>query len=252
MINNKQFDYFSVLVIGINPEEQISKYDEMSDAKEPYILYQYKDMGKLRKLQIEIYKGYLKSIKDLQSKNILIDKINDLKSISDENYYLRLSDYYQFDINKNIISNDNPDGKWLTCEVGGRMYSEKLINLDNIYVTSGKKTDINWSVIHLNPGIVNKYKRAWELCNENSPITTPEDFKILENMKGFVNYFEHFTDKNQYIKYNSSFFTNAIIVNGKWLDMENSSYVDWVINYYDNFISGLKPNDLITIFECTK
>ena len=81
MITNKQFDYFSVLVIGENPEEQISKFDEMADASEPYILYSYKDRSKYRKLQIEVYKTYLKSTKDLQSRNLLINKINELKNI---------------------------------------------------------------------------------------------------------------------------------------------------------------------------
>jgi len=252
MINNKQFDYFSVLVIGEKPEEQISKYDEMSDSKEPYILYQYKDRSKFRKLQIEIYKGYLKSTKDLQSRNLLIDKINELKGISDEDYYINLGKYHQFDNDKNIITSDNPDGKWLTCEVGGRMYYEKLIGFDNKGITSGKKNEINWSEIHLKPELWGKYKRTWELCVDKIPESTTIDRIIINNMKGIVDYFENFKDKEQYIKYNSSFFTNAIIINGKWYDMEDVDYSEWVINYFERFIFKLKDNELITIFECTK
>ena len=252
MISNKQFDYFSVLVIGENPEEQISKFDEMSDASEPYVLYSYKDISKYRKLQIEVYKTYLKSTKDLQSRNLLINKINELKNISDDAYYTQLGEYQQFDPNKNIVTSDNPDGKWLTCEIGGRMYSEKLIGFDNKGITSGKKSEINWFEIHLKPEIVGKYQRTWELCVEKLQPKTTNDHLILNNMKNIVGYFENFLNKEQYAKYNSSFFTNAIIINGKWLDMEDGDYSEWVINYFVKFISKLKGDELITIFECTK
>ena len=66
MINNNKFDYFSVLVIGEDPEEQMSKFDEMIDV-DPYILYQYKDRSKIRKYQIDMYKNYLKTINNLVS-----------------------------------------------------------------------------------------------------------------------------------------------------------------------------------------
>ena len=165
MINNNKFDYFAVLVIGEDPEAQIAKFDEMIDV-EPYVLYQYKDRSKIRKLQIEIYKNYLKTVNNLQERNLVIDKINELKKTSDEQYFLSLSELHQLDENKNIITSDNPDGKWLTCELGGRMYSDYLKDLTGKSITSGKKNEIDWSEIHLYKDIVNKYKRTWELCVE--------------------------------------------------------------------------------------
>ena len=251
MINNNKFDYFSVLVIGEDPEAQIAKFDEMIDV-EPYVLYQYKDRSKIRKLQIEIYKNYLKTVSNLQERNLVIDKINELKKTSDEQYFLSLSELHQLDENKNIITSDNPDGKWLTCELGGRMYSDYLKDLTNKSITSGKKNEIDWSEIHLNKEVVNKYKRTWELCVEGIKSETPTDSLIINNMIHLTDYFKNFKNKEEYIKYNSSFFTNAIILNGKWFDMEYFDYSVWIIKYFERFISKMDNNELITIFECTK
>ena len=251
MINNNKFDYFSVLVIGEDPEAQIAKFDEMIDV-EPYVLYQYKDRSKIRKLQIEIYKNYLKTVSNLQERNLVIDKINELKKTSDEQYFLSLSELHQLDENKNIITSDNPDGKWLTCELGGRMYSDYLKDLTNKSITSGKKNEIDWSEIHLNKEVVNKYKRTWELCVEGIKSETPTDSLIINNMIHLTDYFKNFKNKEEYIKYNSSFFTNAIILNGKWFDMEDFDYSVWIIKYFERFISKMDNNELITIFECTK
>ena len=251
MINNNKFDYFAVLVIGEDPEAQIAKFDEMIDV-EPYVLYQYKDRSKIRKLQIEIYKNYLKTVNNLQERNLVIDKINELKKTSDEQYFLSLSELHQLDENKNIITSDNPDGKWLTCELGGRMYSDYLKDLTGKSITSGKKNEIDWSEIHLYKDIVNKYKRTWELCVEGVKSETPTDSLIINNMRHLTDYFKNFKNKEEYIKYNSSFFTNAVILNGKWIDMEDFDYSDWIINYFNNYISKLKNDELISIFECTK
>ena len=71
-------------------------------------------------------------------------------------------------------------------------------------------------------------------------------------MRHLTDYFKNFKNKEEYIKYNSSFFTNAVILNGKWIDMEDFDYSDWIINYFNNYISKLKNDELISIFECTK
>jgi len=251
MINNNKFDYFSVLVIGEDPEAQISKFDEMIDV-EPYVLYQYKDRSKIRKLQIEIYKNYLKTVKKLQERNLVIDKINELKKLSDEQYFLSLSELHQLDKNKNIITSDNPDGKWLTCEVGGRFYSEFLKDFNGTPITSGKRSEINWPKIHLNKDDINKYQRTWELCVEGVKTETPTDFLIVNNMRHLTDYFKNFKNKEEYIKYNSSFFTNAVVLDGKWYDMEDNDYSNWIINYFEQFILNPHGDELITIFECTK
>ena len=46
-MNKGTLDYFSVLVIGQNPDEQILKFDMMEDVKNPYIIYNYSDLNYL-------------------------------------------------------------------------------------------------------------------------------------------------------------------------------------------------------------
>lgn len=247
----KQHDFFSVLVIGDKPDEQISKFDENIDV-EPYILYQYKDRTKYKKLQIEVYKKYLKTIKNLRDRNVLIDKINSLKKMSDDDFYLSLSEIYYLDNNKNIISTDNPSGRWTTCEQNGEIYSKKLITKNGDFITSAIKSDIDWNVLHNYQADIDKYSRTWELCVENQQPETTNDINIVKNMQNIVGYFENFKDDTQYVKYNTSFFTNAVVVDGIWFDMDDYEPFDWVINFYDNYIKNLSGDKLITIYECTK
>ena len=246
----KQRDFFSVLVIGDKPDEQIAKFDENIDV-EPYILYHYKDRAKYKKLQIEVYKKYLKTTKILRDKNVLIDKINSLKKMGDDDFYSSLSEIYYLDNNKNIISTDNPLGRWTTCEQNGEIYSKKLINKNGDFITSAIKSDIDWNVLHNYQAEVDKYSRTWELCVENQQPETTNDINIVKNMQNIVGYFEKFEDATQYIKYNTSFFTNAVVVDGAWLDMGDYDPFEWVINFYDKFIKNTSNNMLLTIYEYT-
>ena len=254
MNNNVTLDFFSVLVIGENPESVMRKFDDLVEV-EPYILYKHSDIKKLRVKKIELYLEFIKTNDDARYIKVIKDKIDELKSITDEQYYHHLSELHYYDSNKNIISNENPNGRWLTCELGGKIYSDKLKTLSNESTTSALKKDINWSEIHRNEKTVQLYDTTWELCvNKKNPETVGEE-NILKNMSPYVklNYFKTFKNKEEYVKYNSSFFTNAIVINGDWFDMENKNYLDWITNFKENFIDKqIKDNELITIFECTK
>ena len=255
MINNKgTLDFFSVLVVGDNPEQQMLVFDDMLEV-EPYILYKHSDIKKLRLKKIELYNEYIRQIDDFRQISYINDKINELKQISDEEYFHLLSEPYYYDQEGNIISNENPNGRWLTCEKGGRIYSDKLKNANNQSVVSDLKCNINWGEIHLNEKTTSMYKRTWELCVENETPVSLNDETILRNMSPYskLKYFNSFKDKEEYVNYNSSFFTNAIVINADWFDIENKNYIDWVINFKNMFIDKqIKDNDLITIFECTK
>ena len=246
-------DYFSVLVIGEKPDDIISNFDEMLELEEPYVLYQHKNKNQYRKQKIESYKQFLNTFDDTKSKNIIIDKINELKKMSDEQYYNSLSELYEFDKDKNILSMDNPNGRWITCEKGGRIYVDKLKDKTGKNISSGIVGEIDWLNIHRNIDSVNLYSRTWDLCVNKAEPKTGEDHVILNNMKSYQPYFKNFVGgKEQYVNYNTSFWTNAIVIDGEWIDIENKDYSDWIINFYDNFISKLGHNELVTIYECTK
>jgi len=248
----RHFDYISVLVIGPNSDEQMSKFDEMAEVNEPYVLYKYSDIKKYRNIQINVCKEYLKNIKSQQEKESVINRMSELKSISDEEFYSRLGELHQFDAEKNIISTDNPHGRWITCEQGGRIFSKFLVNLNGQYISTGKKFDIDWPRIHFDKHETQKYSRTWELCVDKAKCVTPEDMIITNNMSKYPEYFKNFKSKDDYIKYTCSFFTNAVVLNGEWFDMENQDSYEWITTYYDRFIKPLSEDSLLTIYECTK
>lgn len=251
-MNNNKADFFSVLVIGDNPDEIIANFNEELELEEPYMLYQYKDRHIYRKKKIDIYKKLVKTVDDKNMVNMIIDKINELKSMSDEQYYLSLGELHMFDNDKNILTTENPNGKWVTCERGGRFFINKLVMLDGEYTTSTQVKNIDWEKIHFNYEEIKLFGRTWDLCVSKIKPENVGDENIISNMKQFPGYFDNYKNKEHYIKYSTSFFTNAIIINGEWFDMENVDYSDWILNFYDKWIKNLDKNTLITIYECIK
>lgn len=251
-MNKGTLDYFSVLVIGQNPDEQILKFDMMEDVKNPYIIYNYSDLNKIRKNKIKIYKELIKSINILKDKEVLLKKIDELKNITDEQYYFSLSELNMLDSNKNIISTENPDGKWLTCEKGGKIFSNYMKDNNDNGIISCKKNDVAWPLTHMKKDKTNLYDRTWELCvNDLSP-ETDKDKNIINNMKSYKIYFNSFKNKKEYIKMSCSFWTYAVCINGEWVDMDDKDEFDWISNFYEKFIEKLPSDELITIYECTK
>lgn len=251
-MKNYSFDYFSVLVIGNNPDEQICKFDSMVDVDTPYILYKFSDLHKLRKIRIDAYREIANKFKYGNDRNSILDKIKELKNTTDEQFYAQLGELYMYDLDKNIISTENPDGKWISCEKGGRIFSNYLKDFNDNGVISAKKSDIDWSLTHMREDKVNLYNRTWDLCVNNVTPVTEKDKQIVNNMKLHEALFKNFKNKEEYVRMSCSFWTYAILYNGNWVDMEFEDDHKWNINFYDNFIKNLSNNELITIYECTK
>lgn len=246
------FNYFSVLVIGENPDELISKYDLMSDVETPYIIYHYSDKYKIRKNKIKIYEELLKSNLSLKDQNSIKTKIEELKATTDDEYYNELSEKYYLDSDMNIIDTENPDGKWITCDKGGRVYSSYIKDLNGNNVVSTTVGSVDWSSIHMNKDKVDIYNRTWDLCVEKIQPETDKDLNILKNMSKYGQYFTQFKNKEEYTIFSCSFFTNAVILNDKWYDMDSFDNKIWVSQFYNNFILPLPDKTKITIYECTK
>lgn len=244
-------DYFSVLVIGDEPDEQMGKFDSMTDVSKPYILYNYSDIHKLRNNKLKIYQELLKKIKNSREKELISKKIDELKELTDQEYYQQLGELNSFDEHNNIISTENPDGKWLTCEKGGRIFSKYMLDYNGNGLVSGKKEDFDWSLFHMNQERVDLYTRTWELCVDNLKPETDKDRTILKNMAPYKAIFKTFKDKTHYVKTSCSFWTYAIVVNGVWYDMCGENSDTWICDFYNKFIKALRNDELITIYECT-
>ena len=252
MKNSGTLDFFSLLVIGDNPDEQIMKFDTSSDIETPYIIYKYTDVGSIRKNKVKFYTELLSKTKDQNIRDKITQQLWNLTHTSDIDYYLSLSEYHSMDEDRNIVSTENPSGKWLTCDKGGRIYSNYLIDINGKPTSSDKKDQLDWRKFHLNEERVKMYDKIWELCVNNTTPKNESDRTIVSNIEKIPNYFDSFNNKEMFINYSTSFWTYAVIVNGEWLDMENELDFDWVINYYNRFIKNLNENELITIYECTR
>lgn len=253
-MNNKQglFDYFSVLVIGDDPDKQITKFDMNIDTSEPYILYSYDDINKLRVQRIKFYEGLYSNADSTQDRLIIDRKIKELNLMSDIEYYSELGEFYGFDENNNIVSNENPNGKWITCDRGGKIFSDYIKNRNGVSVTSEIKRNIKWDLLHLNEFEVLKYKRTWELCVDKKEPYTEVDERILSNMSKYKDYFKRFKDQDDYIKQSCSFWCYAVVKDDVWEDMEDKDQGEWISNFYNRYLKDLNENKLITIYECTK
>lgn len=246
-------DYFSVIVIGDNPDDTILKYDLTEDIDKPYVIYSYSDIGRIRKDRIKFYSEFLKTATDQKSISGIENQLTELKSMNDLEYYVHLGEVYDYDADKNIISTENPMGRWLTCEKGGKIFSNYLKDFNGNGIISANKNQIDWNLIHLPIDRANLYSRTWELCVDNINPVTDKDKGIIKNMKAYAPYFKNFKNKDEYVKMMCSFWSYSVITeNGIWVDMENVDEMEWTINFYDKFIKELSSNTLITIYECTK
>jgi len=252
MRNNYTLDFFSVLVIGDNPEKQMANFDVNNDLKDFYVLYKFNDMGKIRKNKISCYEELLKQQFNKNDKESIEKELHRLKSLSDEEYYQYLGELYTYDSDKNIISNENPNGKWLTSEIGGKIFSNFLKDFNDNGISTCKKSDVCWDLTHRRIDKVNLYSRTWDLCVDNKNPESDRDYRILNNMKLYSSYFKTFKDKNEYVDMSTSFWTYAIIQDGIWKDMEFENEKDWCINFYNNYVDGINADTKITIFECTR
>lgn len=250
--NSELLSYFSLLVIGDNPDEKVFKYDMMDDSDKSYIIYEYKDVPVLRKNRIFFYEEFKKKTVDKKIIDTINKQLNKLKSQTDIDYYTELGEYYTYDEHMNIISNENPKGKWITCDKGGKLFNSYLKDFNGNNITSGLKKNIDWNNIHLNENKVNLYSRTWDLCVNKIKPENDKDKQIISNMKLYTPYFKQFKNKEEYTKYSCSFWTYAIIVNNEWFDMEEINEYSWITNFYDKYIKDLSDDTLITIYECTK
>jgi hypothetical protein len=251
-------NFFSLLVIGDDPEIIMEKYNENYEV-EPYIKYYFKDKDKLFKDRIKIFEQILKN-KEYFSNKQLIDEVrislSKMRRMNSFEYYKDLTVGYVYDKDGNAITDDNPNLRYST-------YSQTLNFISPLYITDEKgnpkevttanKGEINWNLLHLNQEKSLIYNNTWELCVDKREAQNDIEKTILNNMKNADRYFNRFNSKKDYILYNASFWTYAILSeNIGWVDMDDMADFEWVINFFDNYILPLSNDEKLTIFECRK
>lgn len=242
--------YFrTLLVIGDNPEEQLEKFNK-SKKVEPYILYRYNDIPNLKQKSLEFYNSILAKATELQLSEMQIHAIDkemqELVGMSDIDYYNSLKEWHTTNEQGDIISINNPQGKWMSY----RKYN-LFTNLKGEKSNSFLKGDIQWDKIH--KGNAHTFERVWEMIIDGDEPKDHNDKIIYGNMVDKKDYLLSFQTKENYVAYNSAFWCYAIVLNGKWIDIDENSNNDssWVTLFYTDYISNLNDSTMVSIFEFT-
>jgi hypothetical protein len=239
------------MVVGENPTTIMEKY--CIDKKvEPYVKYKFLQAEKYKNAAIKVSQKLLDDASltmiNPQMKQAIEDNLKRLKLLSTFEYYQQLTEGMYYDENGNALSDKNPNGKWKTAHIG-RNFSLPLITNDGKEVYSARVKDVAWDKMHL----VNQdtYRTAWELVMEGREPATPEEKKIKESMGDKQAYFSKFHNKDHYVRYSTAYWNFAYVDGDNWFDMSEIDESAWVEHFYDRFVTKLKPDDLVSIYECT-
>ena len=251
-MENGETKLFTLMVVSEAPEGVIKKYDASLEV-EPYIKYYYKDAGKYKKKAIKISQELVDNSDNLGlsqfMKDYFEDKVKYLKKLTDFEYYTTISDGCSFDQDGNAITRENPNAKWSSCRIGRNLCIPlKLKN--GTEVLQAKAGDVDWAKMHMVN--VPLYTAAWQLFHKLREPENDEERKIYDNIKNQKRYFEGFDSEEDYVNYSCSYWCYAYADDEKWEDADSHKNYEWITSFYDKYVKKLKPNDMITIYECSK
>lgn len=252
-MEQKKSRFFSVMVVGNNPEEITKKYD-LNLKVEPYVKYKYLDAGKYKSISIKALEKVLSEADKISlpnsTKEALKNRLVDLKKLPDFDYYRQLTEGLFYDENGNALSEENPNGKWKTCRLG-KHFSLPLILKNGTESYSAMAGDVDWE--KMNNVNQEAYKAAWEIVVEGRKPIGEQEETIAKTMGDKTMYFSRFKDKDEYVTYNTSYWNYAYVDEHGWKDVDTSggNEIEWIKGFFDNFIKPLKPNDMVCIYECS-
>lgn len=250
-----QSKMFSALIIGENAEERIKKFNINEDC-EPRVVFYFKDKDKL-------YNNYLKTLKAvIDMGNIPIDGVDkeeitkrytEIKNMTPFQFYLQLSqdlNYYFDDKTGNAMTIKKENG-WSSYKTKG-FFINPFILTDTTETFSAIKKDIDWEFMG-HKDEKETYKVVWETVIEHILPHNDIEQELYENMKDKTKYLETFQSKENYILFNTAFWTHAVIdENDTWHEVKFENQSEWIITFFNKWIMPLEDNTKLTLFECYK
>jgi hypothetical protein len=245
---------FTLMVIGKEPDEIVKKYDASLEV-EPYVKYEYSKIKKYRQKAIKMAQEMVDNARKLSltdfMKEYFKEKVSSLKNMSDFEYYTSLCDGCSFDEDGNAISTENPNAKWTSCRVGRNLCLPLKLKNGSEALTANAR-EVDWTLMHMNLVSVNTYTAAWQLFHKEREAKTDVEKQIYENVKNQKKYFEGFKSQEDYVNYCCSYWCYAYADEDSWYDADGHKDYEWITSFYDRFVKKLKPDDKITIYECSK
>ena len=247
----ENYNHFVTIVAGDNPEELIQGYSE--GQTQTKVIYKA-DAGTMRRQHIELAKSIKNT--DLSEFEMLQieDIIETLEEMSIDEYwddYKEELDIISEDEEGNITVIDDSNVKFSSYNIGKNLSTPFILH-DGRISFQAKDKEINWERNHLFDK--EYYERVWELAMENSEPKDENEAKIKRNMGNRKDYFSFFGDKETYAVHSSAFWGYAFLSEKTgWVELSpEKNQIDWVMNYYENFIKPLPQDTLLTIYECRK
>jgi hypothetical protein len=244
--------FFTVMVVGDNPDELMKKYDNSLKVK-PYIKYKYLDAEKLRnnaiKMMKELVENYEKySISKFQC-DYFKERLKAINGMSTFEYYSTITHGLYYDAEGNALSEENPDGKWDKYNIGKNYsYPFTLKSSETTYQTTAGEVD--WNLMHMNPKSVNLFEIIWALVVDDNEPSTDEEAKLKEMWEKRKNYLSNFSNVDEFVAHNCAFWTYAYLDKDGWVDIDEAkNETEWITNYFDRFVEPLNDNDKVTILE---
>ena len=245
--------FFSVMVIGDNPEELLKEYD-INLKVEPYVKYKYSDADKLQKNAIKVLDEITSNPDRFTLNSFQTDYFKErrkaINNMSSFEYYQTITDGMYYDKNGDALSEKNPNGKWSTCMVG-KNFSLPLKLKNGTEAYQAINNEVDWE--HMNMQNTNTYEIVWDLVHGNRDPRSEEEEKIYNNMKNKTMYFSNFKDKDAYVVYNCAYWNYAFLDANGWRDMDDDGKeLEWISDFFEKFVANLSPVDKVTIYECSK
>lgn len=243
--------HFTLVAVGDNVNELLKIYDINYNIQQ-YLVYEFKKAKQYKEKHINILKESLKYIKDIQEKNTIQKRITWCCHMSDIDFYTWLT--YGYDIDEktgNAYYTFNKEGKYDSCNIA-KHFAIPLIDKNGRETYQALKKDVDWDKTHMDNQEV--YEFVWDsVMNDKKPYTENEK-KLYENMKNRTPYLSSFKNKETYVASNTSFWGYAFFSERtKWVEpSEHENQYEWIMNFFDRFITPLKDDEKITIYECTR
>ena len=192
------------MVVGDNHKELMDKYS-LDLEVESYVKYEYLKADKYLNNAIKALDNILSNADKIgiepHVKESLSIRIKTLKQLTPFEYYRELTDGMYYDENGNALSTENLDGKWKTARIG-RNFSLPLKLKDGSESYSARMGDIDWFAMNEPTAL---YEAAWEMVVEGREPTNSEEERVYESMKDKTTYFSNFKNKEDYVRYSTSY-----------------------------------------------
>ena len=251
-MNSEDYQHFVCIVAGDNPEELMEEYDSTKKV-EPYLVYRHSDAEKLRALHMQMYEAALQNENLTQAeKEDLIADYSWIATATPDEFYEDLTDGLTLmKTTRDAYSDKNKNGRWRHHQLG-KNFSIPFLTLNGEEKYQAKKSEIDWSAMHLSGQEV--YRRAWEMVVDGEEPQNETEKLIFQNMSNRQVYFLKFGTKENYVISSTAFWGYAFLSKETgWVELEDKDdQYEWVKNFYERFIDPLPDDTLLSVYECIK